>query len=122
MPPEPQLYIHRTGRTAQAGKEGVAITLAAWEGESKLKAIATCYSDGKRQLPTPEEVAVRTSQRVTVVLEDKLRVKTNLEREWLGQFVPMVKALTKEGPELMAMPVDELNQARMCPYEQQEQK
>ena len=65
---------------------------------------------------------MRTSQRVTVVLEDKLRVKTNLERERLGQFVPMVEALTKEGPELMAMPVDELNQARIYPHEQQEQK
>lgn len=121
VPLEPQLYIHRTGRTARAGKAGVAITLAAWEEESKLKAIAHRFDIQmeKRQLPTPEEVAVRTSQRVTVVLEEKLRAKTNLERERLAQFVPMVKALTEEEPELMAMLVDELNQARMHSHKQQ---
>ncbi len=124
VPLEPQLYIHRTGRTARAGKAGVAITLAAWEEESQLKAIAHRFDIQmeKRELPTPEEVAVRTSQRVTVVLEEKLRGKTNLERERLAQFVPMVQELAEEEPELMAMLVDELNQARMHPNIQERQK
>ncbi len=124
VPLEPQLYIHRTGRTARAGKAGVAITLAAWEEESQLKAIAHRFDIQmeKRELPTPEEVAVRTSQRVTVVLEEKLRGKTNLERERLAQFVPMVQELAEEEPELMAMLVDELNQTRMHPSRQQKPK
>ncbi len=123
VPLEPQIYIHRTGRTARAGKAGVAITLVAWEEESQLKAIAHRFDIQmeKRQLPTPEEVAARTSQRVTIVLEEKLRAKTNLERERLAQFVPMVKSLAEEEPELMAMLVDELNQTRMHPNRQQGQ-
>jgi len=122
VPLEPELYIHRTGRTARAGKAGVAITLASWEEESKLKAIAHRYDIDmeKRPLPEPEEVAVRTSERITVVLEQQLRGKTNLERERLSQFVPMVKTLAEEEPELIAMLVDELNQTRMNPQKQQQ--
>ncbi len=117
VPLEDQIYIHRTGRTARAGKAGIAITLAAWEEESKLKAIAHRFDIQmeKRKLPDAEEVATRTAQRITVVLEEQLRAKTNLERERLSQFVPMVRALAEEEPELMAMLVDELNQARMRP-------
>lgn len=121
VPLDPQIYIHRTGRTARAGKAGVAITLTAWEEESQLKAIAQRFDIQmeKRQLPTPEEVAARTSQRVTVVLEERLRAKTNLERERLSQFVPMVKELAEGEPELMAMLIDELNQTRIHPHRQQ---
>ena len=117
VPLEPQVYIHRTGRTARAGKAGVAITLTTWEEEAQLKAIAHRFDIHmeKRQLPEPEEVAARTAQRITVVLEEKLRSKTNLERERLAQFVPMVKELAEEEPELMAMLFDELNQASMRP-------
>ncbi len=124
VPLEPELYIHRTGRTARAGKAGVAITLAAWEEESKLKAIAHRFDIQmeKRQLPSPEEAAARTAQRITVVLEEQLRAKTSLERERLARFVPMVKELAEEEPELMAMLIDELNQARMRPDRQQHEQ
>jgi len=123
VPLEPELYIHRTGRTARAGKAGVAITLATWEEESKLKAIAHRFDIDmeKRPLPDPEEVAKRTAQRITVILEQQLRGKTNLERERLSQFVPMVKSLAEQEPELIAMLVDELNQSRMNPKQQPHQ-
>ncbi len=124
VPIESELYIHRTGRTARAGKAGVAMTLATWEEESRLTAIAHQFDIHmeKRSLPTPEEVASRTAQRITVVLEQQLRGKTNLERERLSQFVPMVKTLADEEPELIAMLVDELNQARMKPDHQAQQQ
>lgn len=120
VPLETQLYIHRTGRTARAGKAGVAITLASWEEESQLKAIARQFDIHmeKRPLPDPEDIATRTAQRVAVVLEEQLRSKTKMERERLAQFVPMVKSLAEEEPELIAMLVDELNQKRMNPNRQ----
>lgn len=120
VPLEPQIYIHRTGRTARAGKAGVAITLAAWEEETRLKSIAHQFEIHmeKRQLPDPEDVAARTAERITVVLEQQLRAKSNLERERLSQFVPMVKTMAQEEPELMAMLVDELNQKRKHPPKQ----
>ncbi len=117
VPLEAQLYIHRTGRTARAGKAGVAVTLATWEEEARLKALAHRFDINmeKRELPSPEEIAVRTTQRVTIVLEEQFRTKTNLERERLARFIPMAKALAEEEPELMAMLIDELNQRRMQP-------
>ena len=117
VPLETQLYIHRTGRTARAGKAGVAITLAAWEEEARLKAIAHQFDIPmeKRNVPEDQEVAERTAQRITVVLEEQLRSKTNMERERLTKFVPMVKVLAEEEPELIAMLVDELNQKRKHP-------
>ncbi|MCY4159946.1 MAG: DEAD/DEAH box helicase [Bacteroidetes bacterium] len=124
VPLEAQLYIHRTGRTARAGKAGVAITLASWEEESQLKAIARQFDIHmeKRSLPDPEDVAARTAQRVTVALEEQLRAKTKMERERLAQFVPMVKSLAEEEPELIAMLVDELNQKRMNPNKPQQHR
>lgn len=124
VPLEAELYIHRTGRTARAGKAGVAITLSTWEEESRLTAIAHQFDIQmeKRTLPTSEEVASRTAERITVVLEQQLRGKTNLERERLSKFVPMVKTLAVEEPELIAMLVDELNQVRMNPDKQEQQR
>ena len=120
VPLEPQLYIHRTGRTARAGKAGVAVTLATWEEEARLKAIAHRFDINmeKRDLPSSEEVVSRTTQRVAIVLEEQFRNKTKLERERLARFIPMAKTLSEEEPELVAMLIDELNQRRMQPDRQ----
>lgn len=120
VPLEAQLYIHRTGRTARAGKAGVAVTLATWEEEARLKAIAHRFDINmeKRELPSSEEIVARTTQRLAIVLEEQFRNKTNLERERLARFVPMAKILAEEEPELVAMLIDELNQKRMQPDRQ----
>jgi ATP-dependent RNA helicase RhlE len=39
LPDEPESYVHRIGRTARAGRYGVAITLCAPEEKDKLKAV-----------------------------------------------------------------------------------
>ena len=115
VPYEMEGYIHRTGRTARAGKAGVAITLTDMEEERRLLAIGRRYSITmeKHTLPTVEEAAARVAQRMTVLLEEKMRVKTRIERERLARFVPMVESIAHEEPELMAMLVDELYHAHM---------
>ena len=115
VPQEKEVYIHRTGRTARAGKAGVAITLATMEEESQLMAIAHRYdiTMEKQKVPDIKEAAARVAQRMTVVLEDRMRGKTRLEQERLSRFVPMVESLAQEEPELMAMLVDELYQAHL---------
>ena len=115
VPEDPEYYIHRTGRTARAGKAGTAITLATFEDERRLLSIARRYDFDldKRDMPEPEEVAARVAERMVVVLEEKMRAKSNLERERLQRFIPMVEELVKEEPELMAMLVDDLYHERM---------
>ncbi len=115
VPVEDEAYVHRTGRTARAGRAGVAITLVTLDDEQRLTAIARRYGIEmeKRTLPDKEEAATRVAQRMLVVLEEKMRVKTKLERERLQRFVPMVESWAREEPELMAMLVDELYHAHM---------
>lgn len=115
VPQDPEYYIHRSGRTARAGKTGIAIVLVAPAEEQAIKRIAAQYGVEieKRPVPEPEEVAARVSERMTVVLEDLMREKSNLERERLARFVPLVEELVKEEPELLAMLVDDLYQRRL---------
>lgn len=110
VPQDPEYYIHRSGRTARAGKTGKAIVLATYEDEGQLKSIAHRYEIEIPKLPLPEaeEVESRVAQRVTVMLEDRMRGKSNLKKERLARFVPLVKELAAEEPELLSMLVDEL--------------
>lgn len=110
VPQDQEYYIHRAGRTARAGKTGTAIVLATIETETNLKRTAHKYAiDLERgELPTDEDVAARVSERMTVTLESRYRDKTNMNRERLERFVPMVEELAREEPELLAMLVDDL--------------
>lgn len=115
VPEDPEYYIHRTGRTARAGKAGTAIALATITDERRLQSIARRYGFDldKRDVPEPDEVSSRVSQRMVVVLEDMMRGKSNLERERWQRFIPMVEELVREEPELLAMLIDDLYHERM---------
>lgn len=115
VPLDPEYYVHRTGRTARAGKAGTAITLVTLEDEGRLLSIGQRYEVAmeKRTMPEPEDIATRIAERMVVVLEEKMRSKSNLERERLERFVPLVAELASEEPELLALLVDELYQVKM---------
>ncbi|MBO6574542.1 MAG: DEAD/DEAH box helicase [Rhodothermales bacterium] len=110
VPQDQEYYIHRAGRTARAGKTGSAIVLATIDTEANLK--RTCHKYGieveRKEVPTDEDVQARVSERMTVLLESRYRDKTNMNRERLGRFVPMVEELAQEEPELLAMLIDDL--------------
>lgn len=115
VPEDPEYYIHRTGRTARAGKAGTAIALASFDDERRLLSIARRYDIelDKRDMPEPNEVAARVAERMVVVLEERMRAKSNLEKERLQRFIPMVEDLVQEEPELMAMLIDDLYHEHM---------
>ena len=115
VPLDPEYYIHRTGRTARAGRAGTALTLSTIEEERSLLSIASRYDIDleKRQMPNESDVARRVAERMVVVLEEQLRARTNLERERLQRFIPMIEDLVREQPELLAMLVDDLYHKRM---------
>jgi ATP-dependent RNA helicase DeaD len=110
VPQDQEYYVHRAGRTARAGKTGTAIVLATIDTETNLKRTTQKYGiDVERgEEPTDEDVAARVSERMTVTLESRYRGKTNMKRERLERFVPMVEDLAREEPELLAMLIDEL--------------
>jgi len=110
VPKDQEYYVHRAGRTARAGKTGKAVVLATIEDETTLKRIAHKYGFDmdRSELPDDDDVAARVSERMTVTLESRFRDKSNLNRERLRRFVPMVTELAREEPELLAMLVDDL--------------
>jgi len=115
VPQDPEYYVHRSGRTARAGKTGTAIALATIEDRHRIESISRRYGFeiAEHELPTEEEVATRIAERMTVVLEERMRQKSNLERERLERFVPVVRELSREEPELLAMLIDEIYHKRM---------
>jgi ATP-dependent RNA helicase DeaD len=111
VPQDREDYVHRAGRTARAGRSGTAITLTTPADEPSLKSIARDYDIDieKRELPTDAEVAAKVAERMVVMLEDRLRERSRIERERMKRFVPFIERLVEEGePELLAMMLDDL--------------
>ena len=114
-PEDPESYIHRAGRTARAGSSGAAISLtASFDERMQMERIAKRYSIPleERKLPTDDEVAATVSERVTSLLEAKLRGRDNLQSERMLRFRPLIDEWMQsdEGRTLLAMLVDDFYQ------------
>ena len=110
VPQDAEYYVHRSGRTARAGKTGKALILTTIEDHRNLLAIGQRYgiTMSKTDVPTEEDVTERVTERLTVELEARLRDRTNLERKRLMRFKGMVEDLASEEPDLLAMMLDDL--------------
>ncbi len=109
VPQDPEYYVHRSGRTARAGKAGVSISLMTATDAPALRGIARRYSIPLEELPVPteEQLAARVAERLTTLLEEDLRSRSRMERERQARFVPVVERLVAEGePEILAMLLD----------------
>jgi ATP-dependent RNA helicase DeaD len=119
-PPEnPELYIHRAGRVGRAGGGGVAISLVDVLEQMELDRIAKRYSIEMEEwpLPTDEDVEAIVSQRVTALLEARLREQDRITVERMERFEPLVQDLveSKEGQTLLAMLLDEYYEKTLHP-------
>ena len=115
VPEDPEIYIHRAGRTGRAGSTGTAITLVGdFSEQVLLKKIAKQYNIEFEERPSPDEAALArvVTERMTVQLEAQMRDRDKLRVERLQRFVPMVKELAndEEGVQLIAMLLDDLYQ------------
>ncbi len=113
-PDDPELYIHRAGRTGRVGASGVAISIVAGMEQFKLREISRSFKIDLQQktLPTDEDVEAIVSQRVTVSLEAELRSRSSLELERMQRFIPLGRSLTEaeEDSPLVAMLLDDYYQ------------
>jgi ATP-dependent RNA helicase DeaD len=113
-PDDPELYIHRAGRTGRAGGGGVAISLVDVMEQMALDRIAKRYGIEMQQWPLPsdEDVEAIVAERVTVLLEARLRDRDRLKIERMQRFEPLIHDLrqSEEGLALLTMLVDDYYQ------------
>jgi len=113
-PDDHEGYIHRAGRTGRAGAVGVAISLVTELEKLSLKQIAKQYSIEmhERPLPTDADVEQIVTERVTGLLEARLRQRDNLQKERSARFVPLGRSLAESEDEsaIVAMLLDDYYQ------------
>lgn len=110
-PEDPESYIHRAGRTGRAGAAGCAITLVAGLDEVKLRQIGEQFKIEllERQLPTDQDVETLVSQRLTALLEARLRALDSVQFERMQRYVNLAVSLGQSTDEsyVVAMLLDD---------------
>ena len=112
-PEDPESYIHRAGRTGRAGAGGTVISLVDIMEKLALLRIAKHYKINLVAQPTPDDAALRSvvEERLTALLEARLRQRTGLEKERFSRFLPLVRHLVEnDDAETLAMLLDEYYQ------------
>ncbi len=101
-PEDPEAYIHRAGRTGRMGSSGVAISLVAEMEKFKLQSIARYYNIHMEERPLPDDGELEriVAQRITTLLEAKLRARDNLQIERMRRFLPLARNLSQSEDEL----------------------
>ena len=113
-PEDPEAYVHRAGRTGRAGASGVAISLVSGVEKFELERIAKRFGIDiqARPLPTDEDVEEIVSQRVTALLEARLRARDPLHTERSRRFLSLGRNLAENEDEsaIIAMLLDDYYQ------------
>ena len=108
LPQDPEIYVHRVGRTGRAGKTGIALTLVTPKEQWRLRKIEQ-YSKQKvarATLPTIEDIK---NQRETELLEN---MAVWLKRGRCARERELVAGLVEEGHELAEIAAIALKLAR----------
>jgi ATP-dependent RNA helicase DeaD len=110
FPDDHEVYVHRSGRTARAGRSGVAITLCTQVEEIELNKTAADFGiQFLKQLPLDEDaLGSRVRQRTVAVLEREKRVLSQKARDRVKRYIPLVEQLAAvdEEKELLAYLLD----------------
>lgn len=109
VPQDPEYYVHRAGRTARAGKTGMALTLTTLLDRNALLAIARKYDIPleKQENPTEADVESRIAERSVLLLEDALRERKPEDRLRFDHLADVARTLIAEGREvLLALLID----------------
>ncbi len=110
-PEDPESYIHRAGRTGRAGASGIAITLVTRVEKPSMDRIAKRFQIDfeDRDLPSEDDLADVVAERLTALLEARLRERNNIQHERSRRFIPLVRDLADDAEEmaLITMLLDE---------------
>jgi ATP-dependent RNA helicase DeaD len=115
LPEDPESYIHRAGRTGRAGAAGIAITFINGIADKlALDRIAKRFSVEfeERDLPSDVDLEAVVAERVTALLEARLRARDNIQSERSGRFVALARSWAESDEEiaLLTMLIDDYYQ------------
>ena len=101
-PEEMEAYIHRAGRTGRAGASGIAISLVNKGERFALEKIAREFNIPMQERPIPndDDVASIVAERVTALLEARLRGRDRLAAERSRRFEPLAHSLAENEDEV----------------------
>ena len=108
LPDDPEIYIHRIGRTGRAGKSGIAISMVTPREKRLLRQIESLIRQplAKADLPTEEDIKLhREDELLNEVRVWLTRARYRRERE-------MVARLVEEGHDPLEIAAAALKQAR----------
>ncbi len=113
-PEDPEAYVHRAGRTGRAGASGVAMSLVTELERMELLRIAKRFNIDMQERPVPTDADVEqiVAERVTALLEARLRSRDNLQVERSQRFVPLGRSFAESEDEsaIIAMLLDDYYQ------------
>jgi ATP-dependent RNA helicase DeaD len=94
-PDDPEVYVHRAGRTARAGASGQAISIVGLVEEIALKNTAAKFDIPfiKKTLKSEKELADIVRERTTVYLEQEFRKLKQSDLAGANRMVPLLDAL-----------------------------
>jgi ATP-dependent RNA helicase DeaD len=106
MPPSPEVYVHRTGRTGRMGKTGIAVSIVSGFdiGAFDISMKANRIEAVEKELPTKESALARIMERTEAAIERDLRELSPPARARADQFLPAAAELaeSEEGREAIA--------------------
>ncbi len=87
LPDDPEVYIHRSGRTGRAGKRGVSITLIHMREKGKLRDVEKKV--GKKFIKVPVPLGKEICEKQLFSLIDKVE-KVEVNEQQIGEFMPVI--------------------------------
>ncbi|MDR1759621.1 MAG: DEAD/DEAH box helicase [Fibrobacter sp.] len=110
-PDDHEIYVHRSGRTARAGRSGVAISLITPVEEIELQKTAADFGIQFTKMPpiNEDDLANRVRQRTLAALDRDKRVLGQKARERIRRYIPLVEEMVKipEDKEVLAYLLDQ---------------
>jgi len=87
LPDDPEVYIHRSGRTGRAGKKGISVTLIHMREKGKLKQVERTVNKPfiKKEVPSGKIIC----EKQLFSLIDRVE-KIEVNDEQIGEFMPII--------------------------------
>jgi ATP-dependent RNA helicase DeaD len=87
LPDDPEVYIHRSGRTGRAGKKGISITLIHMREKGKLRDVEKKVGKKFVKVPVPQGKEICEKQLFNLI--DRVE-KVDVNDENIAEFMPVI--------------------------------